>query len=1118
VEGVPGIELLGYVDNLQSLYADSPFSICPLLGGTGIQIKILESMAHGVPVIAMEAVGKVSPIQHGVNGLVASNAKEFAECVIRLSQDQELCRKLGRAARMTIANEFSLEKGMDQWEDAISIAKNKPRTMKKWSQVDPLKSESAQIHEECLSRYEANLGGTLPKISVVTPTLNCAKYLRGCIESVLAQNYENFEHIIVDGASTDETIEILKDYPHVTWISEPDHGEAEALNKALAMAQGDIISWLNADDAYFGRDVFRIVAAEMDARQGRHLVYGKTILTDENQLGAWLQIPRDPITLPVLMKWFELIELYQPSMFYSKELVQIVGRYREDLFFSIDYEYWLRIAAKGFSFHFVDQVLSTSRLFRSDGKSALSREDQANSWQETAISFQELLSPVQRINFWKDYYRYQLPYFNQSKEPIIPPDDPWAKIGLAFVLRGCGLSTEVAKLLQDVTPESRGASDSYWLLGDALLRSSSDIDAAKPVLDKAKRLAQNQQLKTGSRQRGEDHSPQIVSNGDNTPRSLEPALETVPLVHAHRKVQGNKGKPLKVLFQNRPNAHTAPGGDTVVMSQLKRGLEQRGVHVDVSLGRTSPVGYDLVHLFNFATAEFTNQCAQDAVQAGVPFVVTPLFEDWPRFLSKCSSSYDLFNQYAQSDYDEQKFSALLALLRDLPPAPSSENSYTARHAASLFATGEIERQRLLGVYPDIKRVDVVKFGIDHVAAHADPDLFFKEYGIRDYVLCVGRLEARKNQLMVLKALQHEELPVVFVSGGVTYQQPYEDLCRKFPRKGSTLFLGRLSDEMLASCYLNARVFCLASWYELPGLVTIEAARFGCAVVATSWGTLQDYFPQGVGVHYCEPDDPNGIRDAILQGWNVPSPAFLQQQAEQFTWEKSIEQLLKVYRGILDLHREVATQEHDLASGARQPQLSLHKEVAAHVTLAQSALEQGQLDAAKQSLDQLFHQDPTHAAGWLMSGILAMQHQNFREAVEAFGKSLRYGGNVRKCRIGLAIALLGQGSARQSQKVLLEVLPDHPDDEEAIHWLIRACTAVEDWEELERSLSCYLQRNPANINIRFTLASVQVRREQKEEAQSQLQMLQLLNPDFEGLQDLKHAIETMHVDLKVVGAL
>jgi glycosyltransferase involved in cell wall biosynthesis len=82
------------------------------------------------------------------------------------------------------------------------------------------------------------------KISIITPSYNCANYIRHCIESVLSQNYENFEHIIVDGASQDGTVDILQEYPHLKWISEPDKGEAEALNKALRMVTGDIIGWL----------------------------------------------------------------------------------------------------------------------------------------------------------------------------------------------------------------------------------------------------------------------------------------------------------------------------------------------------------------------------------------------------------------------------------------------------------------------------------------------------------------------------------------------------------------------------------------------------------------------------------------------------------------------------------------------------------------------------------------------------------------------------------------------------------------------------------------------------------------------------------------------------------
>jgi glycosyltransferase involved in cell wall biosynthesis len=104
---VEGVELLGYVPELNSLYAESRFAICPLIGGTGQQVKIVEAMAHGVPVIALRNVAESSPIEHGVNGFIAENAEEFAEYAIQLWRDRELCRQLGAAARDTIAKNFS---------------------------------------------------------------------------------------------------------------------------------------------------------------------------------------------------------------------------------------------------------------------------------------------------------------------------------------------------------------------------------------------------------------------------------------------------------------------------------------------------------------------------------------------------------------------------------------------------------------------------------------------------------------------------------------------------------------------------------------------------------------------------------------------------------------------------------------------------------------------------------------------------------------------------------------------------------------------------------------------------------------------------------------------------
>src|ERR1700730_6704068 len=90
-----------------------------------------------------------------------------------------------------------------------------------------------------------------PKIYVVTPSLNQGQYIGYAILSVLQQGYENFEHIVVDGCSRDNTLEVLRRYPHLRSISEPDKCQSDALNKGVRMATGDLVGWLNSDGYYF---------------------------------------------------------------------------------------------------------------------------------------------------------------------------------------------------------------------------------------------------------------------------------------------------------------------------------------------------------------------------------------------------------------------------------------------------------------------------------------------------------------------------------------------------------------------------------------------------------------------------------------------------------------------------------------------------------------------------------------------------------------------------------------------------------------------------------------------------------------------------------------------------
>ena len=353
----------------------------------------------------------------------------------------------------------------------------------------------------------------------------------------------------------------------------------------------------------------------------------------------------------------------------------------------------------------------------------------------------------------------------------------------------------------------------------------------------------------------------------------------------------------KVLMQNRGNAFTQRGGDTIVMERLAENLRRNGLTVDFDVAAEADLAlYDLVHLFNFATPELTEKLARRVHAAGKPYVVTTLYEDWPVFFNQMHLNAQALMAYIQAGQPKDHWRRLAAAIKTCEPKARLENGWCAAHAAALLSTGRNESESIKRDYGENLPVSVNHLGCDITATEDGGELFFSEHKLRDFVLCVGRLETRKNQLMLLKALEDSDLTVVLVTGGFTYQPEYSEACRAFRRKGKTVFLDRLSPEMLSSSFAAAKVHALPSWYELPGLVSLEAARLGCQVVVSNMGTPKDYF--GELALYARPDDPEDISNAVTAAYYKPKDDRLSKQASHFTWEQAAAETQAIYQQVL----------------------------------------------------------------------------------------------------------------------------------------------------------------------------------------------------------------------------
>ena len=212
-----------------------------------------------------------------------------------------------------------------------------------------------------------------PKISIVTPSYNQGEFLEETIESVLGQGYSNLEYLILDGGSTDNSVEIIKKYEdHLTyWRSHPDSGQAAALREGFEIATGQLLNWVNSDDR-LAPDALASVAEAFSQHGPDVVIAGGCLVFDHGSPGRvhWPRFQTNfeqpqPIPLPLILDieghWLGGAFFYQPEVFIPRTSYAVAGEIRSHLHITMDYDLWVRLALNGSRIVVIENVLAEYR-------------------------------------------------------------------------------------------------------------------------------------------------------------------------------------------------------------------------------------------------------------------------------------------------------------------------------------------------------------------------------------------------------------------------------------------------------------------------------------------------------------------------------------------------------------------------------------------------------------------------------------------------------------------------------------------------------------------------------------------------------------------------------------
>lgn len=228
----------------------------------------------------------------------------------------------------------------------------------------------------------------LPQISIVTPSFNQANFIGEALESVRLQNYDNCEHLVIDGMSTDGTVDLLhalaanQKQQKLFWSSERDSGQSEALNKGFRQAKGDIVGWLNSDDRYRAGCFEHIVRA-FDDHPDVDIIYGDYLIV--NEAGKVLKIRREIEFSAFILLYHRILYIPTTATFFRRRIFDDGNWLEEKLQYVMDLEFFIRLSESGYRFKHIPQLLADFRM-QPNSKTCSSPDLQRREHQEVVFA------------------------------------------------------------------------------------------------------------------------------------------------------------------------------------------------------------------------------------------------------------------------------------------------------------------------------------------------------------------------------------------------------------------------------------------------------------------------------------------------------------------------------------------------------------------------------------------------------------------------------------------------------------------------------------------------------------------------------------------------------------